>query len=49
MRGFQELLGTLLNTDLNLSVLRDMLAVSIKQSLVTEPVSRLLEVLLYST
>jgi hypothetical protein len=47
VHGFQELLGALLSTELNLSVLRAMVAVSIQQSLVTEPVSRLLEVLLY--
>lgn len=45
----QELLGTMMSTQLNLGVLRAMLAVSVQQSIVTEPVSRLLEVLLYST
>jgi hypothetical protein len=39
----------MLSTELSLSVLKAMLVVSIQQSLVTEPVSRLLEVLLYST
>jgi hypothetical protein len=38
-----------MSTQLNLGVLRAMLAVSVQQSIVTEPVSRLLEVLLYST
>lgn len=39
----------MLSTEVNLGVLKAMLAVSVQQSLVTEPVSRLLEVLLYST
>jgi hypothetical protein len=45
----QELLASLFVTEITFAAVRAIIATAVQQSLLTEPISRLLEVLLYGT